>query len=371
MPLLPIDKLTFYLPFPDGVLQYVCAECDAHCCQGYSFGGSLAREMTTLFTHYPALETAVTSRRGDVVWMQNNERCPFLLDNNFCRIERDLGKKLKPGVCGLFPFNKFSRLSEDIIVVSPHFLCPLRVRLPRDPASEGSHQKIIEAVKESALLDSALFASNISPAKMASRQSPMQALQQEISFRDQCSAALEKRRFFEVVAGGEVEALSRFVRRAALVCGVAYAPRVTRDSLDDLLLTLAPIWRVEMIHLGPTRMSRVLALAEVLLRRLTTLAERAPSPKQVYRMYTDIFPALQLLSLDDEPMLLPKALQKVPPLGSAKLTFAAFHALRGAEKRLLVGFEEAFAPDLAVSDRMAILLELGAHTQGVVQKTKR
>jgi hypothetical protein len=366
MPLLPIETLTFYLPFPDGVLDYVCAECDALCCRGQGFGGSLSREMTKLLALYPALELAVTSRRGDVLSVQTpTGRCYFLRDDNRCRIEEDHGKQMKPGVCGLFPFNKFSRVSEDIIVVMPHFMCPLRVVLPRSEKVEGVHHKVIQAAKESFLLDSVDFSTNIDPVPLAARQTPAQALRQEISFRDTCSEALQQKSFLEVLSltSNDSEALQRFLPRTTLVCGVVYAAPKTRDYLDDLLLVLASSWRVGMLHLGQERMLRVLALAGVLLRRLASLSPRALTPQQVNHFFGELSPALRLLSRNETPLTLPKAFQKVPPFGAASLTFTAYRALRGAEKNVLVSFEESFSKDLSVADRMAVLVELGAHTE--------
>jgi hypothetical protein len=365
MALLDLEKLTFYFPFPDGVLHYACAECDALCCRGSGFGGSLSREMTKLLALYPALEGAVVARRGDMLSFQTPAgRCFFLQNDNYCRIEQEHGKQLKPGVCGLFPFNKFHRLSEDIIVVSPHFLCPLRLVLPRSEKAEGNYLRITQAVKESFLLDSAYFATNFEPVSLAPRQNPKDALQQEIVFRDQCSGALQKKSFFEVLAQfDESRTLEKFVRRAALVCGVVYAKPKTRDDLDDVLLALAPSWRVGMLRMGQARMLRVLALFEVLLRRLASLSMRPLTPQQVNQFYSELSPALRLLSREEAPMTLPKAFQKVPAFGSAAMTFTAYRALRGAEKNVLLAFEGAFSQDLSASDRMAILLELGAHTE--------
>ncbi len=363
MSLLPLDTLTFYLPFPDGVLHYVCAECDALCCRGQTFGGSLSREMGTLFVLYPALEGAVLARRGDIVVVRNPaRRCYFLTDDNRCGVEDKHGTALKPAVCRLFPFNNFSRLSEDIVVLSPHFLCPLRVVLPRSDKVEGTHQKVIQAARDSFLLDRADFSANVAPLALASRQTPQDALQQEMSFRDACSDALQAARFLDVLAGSSSspDSLKRFLQRAARVCGVEYAAPHDRDDLDDVLLALASSWRVRMLSLGHERMLRVLALGEVLIRRLASLSVRALTPQQVDQFYCEMFPACHMLSHDESPMILPKVHRKVPPFGTAELTFTAYRALKAAERNVLVAFEEAFSRDTATHDRMAILIELGS-----------
>jgi hypothetical protein len=362
--LLPLDTLTFYLPFPDGVLQYVCAECDALCCRGHSFGGSLSREMGTLFVLYPALEGAVIARRGDIVTVRNPARaCYFLTGDNRCGVEDQHGTPLKPAVCRLFPFNNFSRLSEDIVVLSPHFLCPLRVVLPRSDKVEGTHQKVIQAARDSFLLDRADFSANVAPVALASRQTPQGALQQEISFRDACSDALQAARFLDVLAlsSSSPDSLKRFLHRAARVCGVEDAAPQGRDYLDDVLLALASSWRVKMLSLGHERMLRVLALGEVLIRRLASLSVRALTPQQVDQSYGEMFPACHLLSQEESPMILPKAHRKVPPFGTPELTFTAYQALRAAERNVLVAFEEAFPQNTPTHDRMAILIELGSH----------
>ena len=362
MPLLPVDTLTYYLPFPDGVLHYVCAECDAICCRGHGFAGSVAGEMARLLVVYPALEGAVTGRHGDVIALQNPvPGCYFLQDDNRCGVEVTHGRALKPGLCKLFPFNNFARLGEDIVVIAPHFLCPLRVVLPRADHVAGKHHDVIQAAKESFLLDRGDFSANVAMLSLASNQTAHDTLQQETVFRDACSEGLHATRFYDVLARSTTnpDALQRFLARAALVCGVAPAAPHGRDDLDDILLVVAPSWRLKMLPLGQERMLRVLALAEVLIRRLAPLSLRAMTPQQVEQSYTAMFPACRLLSLDESPMIAPNAPRTVPPFGTADVTFTAYHVLRAAEKNVLAAFEEAFSQGTPTHDRMAILIELG------------
>lgn len=372
-----MDEITFYLPFPDGVLQYVCAECDALCCRGQGFGGSLSREMKRLLTLYPALQNAVTGRRGELLWFQSpTGRCYFLEDDKFCRIEKEHGKATKPGVCGLFPFNKFGRLGDDIVTIGPHFLCPLRVITPARPGSvEGTHSKVIAAAKESAMLDGAYFASDIPPLPLASKQTPKEALTQEEKFRDECAKALTQKTFSSVLraATQDPKLFDEHLRRASLLCGVVPAERAQRDGLDDTLLALASSWRLNMLHIGQERMLRVLGLADLLLRRLSVISGRALTPQQTNHGFNELMPALRFLSRGDTPLTLPKSAQKVPPFGSAGVTFSAYRALRAAEtKGLLTSLEETFPKELLPFDRMAILTELGAHTeQATIPKTRK
>ncbi len=364
MSLLPTDALTFYLPFPDGVLHHVCAECDALCCRGHGFSGSLSREMTRLLVLYPALAGAVTSRRGDVITLHNPARaCYFLQDDNRCGIEVRHGRQLKPGLCTLFPFNNFSRLGEDIVVLAPHLLCPLRVVLPRSDGAEGGHQRVIQAAKDSFLLDRGEFSASVPSLPLPPHQTPRGALQQETGFRDACSDGLQTARFSEVLARCSTDAagLTRFQYRAALVCGVVPAAAPERDALDDILLVLASFWRLKLLSLGQERMLRVLALAELLIRRLALLSPRAATPQQVDQFYSEVFPACHLLSRNESPMMVPDRLRTLASFGTADVTCTAYQALRAAERSVLVAFEEAFAQGTPTHDRMAILMEVGRH----------
>ena len=362
MSLLPIDDVTFYLPFPDGVLHYVCAECDADCCRGHGFGGSLSREMGKLLALYPALAGAVSSRHGEVIVLHNPALgCFFLKDDNRCGIEVTHGKELKPGMCGLFPFNNFARLAEDIVVIAPHFLCPLRVILPRSGNVAGRHHAVVQAAKESYLLDRGDFSANVVSITLASGQTPSSALEQETGFRDACSDALHATSFVTTLArssAGGADALTRFLQRAARVCGVVPMSR-DRDAIDDLLLVLAPYWRLKMLPLGHERMLRVLALAEVLIRRMASLSPRDMTLQEADHFYMELSPACRLLSLDESPMAAPGELRQVPAFGTAELAFAAHQALRAAETNVMAAFDEAFAAGTPTHDRMAILVALG------------
>lgn len=82
--------------------------------------------MPVLLSLYPALGSAVVSRQGSMLAFGTPAgRCFFLDEDNLCRIEKDHGKDLKPGVCSLFPFNAFRRIGK-VVAVSPHFMCPIR-----------------------------------------------------------------------------------------------------------------------------------------------------------------------------------------------------------------------------------------------------
>src|SRR5262249_22632083 len=139
--------------FPDGVYHYVCAECTAVCCRGHGIAGSLKREIPALVTLYPSLGSMAVNRSGDILSFANPAGgCFFLDSDNLCRIEKEHGKNLKPGVCVLFPFNVFTRIGETV-AVSPHFMCPLRLQVPARPGEvKGTHASIEPDIRESELL---------------------------------------------------------------------------------------------------------------------------------------------------------------------------------------------------------------------------
>src|SRR5215510_6203950 len=148
------DNVPLFFAFPDGVLNYVCAEGTALCCRGQGFAGSVKREMDVLFRKYPPLAGMVIERQRTIVTCSTpTGRCFFLRQDNLCQIEVENGRGFKPGVCLLFPFNDFYRIG-NTVAVAPHFLCPLRLSLPAEPNRvEGSHAKIEQTIRETALLE--------------------------------------------------------------------------------------------------------------------------------------------------------------------------------------------------------------------------
>jgi len=159
--------------------------------------------------------------------------------------------------------------------------------------------------------------------------------------------------------GTETGEFTRFQHRAALVCGLVPAAAHERDALDDIFLVVASFWRLRLLPLGQERMLRVLALAELLIRRLASLSPRTATPQQVDQFYSEVFPACHLLSRNESPMIVPERLRKLASFGTADMTFTAYQALRAAERSVLAAFEEAFAQSTPIHDRMAILMELG------------
>lgn len=74
------------------------------------------------------------NRIGDVITVAMPlGRCAFLDDDRLCRIHKDHGTSLKPGMCVVFPLNLLRTIGP-VVTVAPVFgLCPLRLQLPPRP----------------------------------------------------------------------------------------------------------------------------------------------------------------------------------------------------------------------------------------------
>jgi hypothetical protein len=356
-----------YFAFPDGVYHYVCAACTALCCRGQGFAGNLQREMRQLLSIYPALGSAATARQGNILsFATPSGRCHFLDGDNLCRIEKEHGKALKPGVCALFPFNVFTRIGT-VVAVSPHFMCPLRLQVPAQPGQvEGTHARLEAAVRESALLERADVEAHLVRARLHPALDADSVLARETLFRDACSLALGQRRFMEVLRAHAADApgLDAFLERATRILGLEHAARSgAADAVDDLCLALAAPLRLRLLHLSSEGMLRVLALSEIVLRRTLTLSDQPPTLQGAYQMITSVGPALRLLARGDEPVELGRrASAKAPPFGDPDLTFAAFLALRAVHNStgVLQALEQAMQPSFSAADRSVLLIQLGS-----------
>lgn len=323
--------------------------------------------MRQLLSIYPALGSAATSRQGNIITFATpSGGCHFLDGDNLCRIEKEHGKALKPGVCVLFPFNVFTRIG-DAVALSPHFMCPLRLQVPPRPGQvEGTHVRLEAAVRESALLDRAQVEAHLVPSRLHRALEADSVLERETLFRDACSLALGQQRFIEVLRGQATDApgLNMFIERAARIMGLEEAARSrTADAVDDLLLALAAPLRVRLLHLSSVSMLRVLALGEIVLRRTLILSDQSPTLQGAHQMITSAGPALRLLARGDEPVELGRrASAKTPPFGDPDLTFAAFLALREVHSStgILEALEKAIKPSLSAADRSVLLNQLGS-----------
>ncbi|MGE0132776.1 MAG: hypothetical protein AB7U82_32255 [Blastocatellales bacterium] len=325
-----------------------------------------------------------TRRRGDVVaFTTPNGRCYFLNQDNRCDVEIRHGKEMKPATCRVFPFNNYNRLGKTF-VVGLNFLCPLRLQVPAHPGQvEGTHENIEVQLRESPYFEGGYYDS-LHRLHLHPDQKPEEVLAEEIRFRDACSLALGKQSFIEILraASAEPDRLDSFAAWSAGLLNLDLSLRpAARDHIDDLLLALASMLRLNLLSLPAEKRLRILALYELVFRRLLTLAGEHPAgpsdaatPKGAYGVLTRIRPALWLLANADEPATAVKgAIKNVPPYGDPEMTFAAFEILRAAEKEqpLTETLERNLTP-LTVSNRMALLMDLAGFIglQSSVKKRK-
>jgi hypothetical protein len=351
-----------YFAFPDGVFDYICAECDALCCRGQGLGGSLRREMGTLLTLYPSLQTMTVKRRGDVIQLATfRGTCQFLDADRHCRIERQHGKALKPGICTLFPFNAFSRIGASL-VVRPHFICPLRMRVPAAPgAVAGTHEDIRSAIADSLLIDEQTWTHTVEPVRNVERSTAPAILEREARFRDRCGDALGRMPFRSLLAAQSAgqDAFERAVSRAAATLGLPALHGAAGDGVDDVLLAVAPSVRLQLFELGDDAILVALAVGEDLVRHAAVTAARPPTAQAAYTHLTAMAPLLRLLArtrpLDE------LARVQIPPFVNPGLTRAAQTLLAGlwAGQSGLDAAERAMAELPSPSDRMALLVEIG------------
>lgn len=352
-----------HFAFPDGVFDYVCAECDALCCRGQGFGGSLRREMGTLLTLYPSLQSMATRRRGDVIHFATfRQGCQFLDDDRRCRIERVHGKALKPGVCTLFPFNAFSRIGA-VLVVSPHFICPLRLRVPAAPgAVAGTHGEIAAAITESGLIDEQTWRQAVEPSRLAARDDAPAVLEREAQFRDRCRDALGRASFRTVLAtaSSNPDHFAETADRAAASLGLAAVPPdASSGGMDDVLLAVAPSFRLRLLDLTSDSILLALDIGERLLRGAAVAGTTPPTPQSGFAHLAAMAPLLKLLART-RPLEEIEGV-KTPPFGNPEMTRAARTLLAGlfAGQSGLAAAEAAVADLPASSDRVALLMEMG------------
>lgn len=378
------EKISVYLAFPDGVFHYVCRECTQNCCYRSSeFDGSFGKELQHLVKLYPAMEITAMRRRGDVLGFATpSGRCYFLDQDNRCGIETRHGKEIKPACCSLFPFNNYSRIGKTF-VVSLNTLCPLRLQVPAQPGQvEGSHERIESQLRQSPYLDDSYY----SGVKQLSPYPEPQAraiLAEEIGFRDLCSRSLGQQSFAATLreASNAPEQLDAYVTWAAGLLNLETSLRpATRNHIDDLLLAISPVLRLNRLSLPAEKRLRMLALGELALRRLLTLTGEQPvgpadaaTPKGAIEILSRIGNVLHLLAIADEPATATKqALKNIPSFGDAQMTFAAFEILRAAERErpLADALEKNLAP-LSVADRMALLMDMAGFIGPAALSKKR
>lgn len=366
-----------YFAFPDGSLEYVCAECTALCCKGFGFGGSLERHVRSLFVLHPPLEATIVSRNADIVELSTPpDGCHFLEPDNHCGIEKKHGKAAKPGVCTLFPFNMLRRLGP-AIVVGPHFLCPLRIVVPAaSGAVEGTHARLVSAVADSGLLGLDGRGAHLPSVPVRPGAGFRDVLRQEAGFRNACAAALGLQRFRDVVrsASEDTRAFEASVRRILDIAGLPQLEEsADHDQLDDVLLAVAPALRLEYLRLSPEGVLRALAMTEALVRLEARLSDRMNSPQVTHRSATARRPAVQLLAHGDEPLQLKRSLSpKAPTISDPHLTFSAFLATRALSTGTGVAsaLESALQPAMTTADRITLAMTLGSRVDPLLSRRR-
>ena len=362
-----------FFAFVDGAYDYVCAECTALCCKGHGLGGNLERELRPLFARYPQLESMALSRTGgQITFASTASGCVLLDADNFCRIEKELGKDKKPNICNLFPFNAFSKIGNTIAVM-PHFLCPLRAVVPAAPGEvQGTHAFIERELQKSSLLDKAYVKSFVTPARLHPSLDETAAIERERHFRDRCASALGIDKFSDVLmsASADASALSAFLARTQHLLGYEKASSGARDAIDDLLLAFASPYRISLADLSNEGVLRALGVAELIVRRAWTGAKVTPSLQGVANTVAQLSPIQTLLADGDERFDFGRVTKKTFAFGDAELTFAAFVATQNSiEKGVLGALEEAIPETMSVADRSVLLMRLGS--QMLMTKSKR
>jgi hypothetical protein len=360
-----MPAIRLFLAFPDGALHYVCAECTALCCRGQGFGGSLKREMGFLLETYPALQNNVTGRQGSQVSVATpSGRCFFLDGDNLCRVEKVHGKDKKPGVCTLFPFNVLKRIGRTV-VVSPHFLCPLRLVVPPAPGQvEGSHGRIEAAVNASSLLDDGI--GNLPELRLPRGETIRSVLKREMLFRDDCTASLGRGKFLDLLERQSSDAglLTSRLSRAIAILGAPVPSRSTEpDTLDATFMALAPSLRLGLLQLSAEQILLALALGEALVRTSASLTPIDFTPQAVHGLFLSFQPVMQLLARSEAAAPLRKKVAvKASPFGDPDMVFSSFRAIRELSKGTGVfdALERTLPATLPRSDRMVLLQWLGA-----------
>jgi hypothetical protein len=298
--------------------------------------------------------------------------CVMLESDNLCRIEKELGRASKPNVCRLFPFNHFARVGQTIIV-HPHFLCPLRLQLPARPGEvEGTHATLENVIRETGILSPEYIKYQIKVLELHPSRDPKSVIAEEEKFRDLCARGLGVTTFPEALreASAEPEGLDDFVSRAARLLRMEQPERSRpRDNVDDLMLAMAPSYRLQMLSLPREGVLRALAMAELTARSWQAAVQ--PTPKGLHHLLTSFALSQKLLAWGDERVDLSKSVTKRElVLLDPELVFAAHIFVQQAGQLGVLGaLEKAFPPEMSVSDRTALLNRFGAFVDRAQSKS--
>jgi hypothetical protein len=352
------------MAFPDGALHYVCAECNGYCCKGFGFGGS-AEELNRVYELYPEVAPLATDRDGSwVSLMTVSTGCVLLDTDNFCRIEKEHDKSLKPSLCNVFPFNGFFQFG-DVVAVSPHSLCPMRLQVPPRPGEvHGTHADVERGINESVFWD--VWNSSIPKLRFHPSRPAEIALGQEEAFRDACTKALGLKSFGQVLldASADAPALRAVRDRLVRLLGTGRdAWPEGRETVDDLLIALAPSLRLQFTRLDTESILRALMVGEIAVRNVASIVRNPLTLKAVYEMLLGYSMVMHLLGHGDEPIeSAGSADRKSPKYDDPAMVFTTYVALKdlGGGAGVLPALERAIPESMPVGDRWALLQKIGA-----------
>ncbi len=346
--------MKFYFAFPDRAYHYDCTQCDALCCRGHGIG-TAARETPALLARYPALAlTAAKHGREGSNFMNPAGSCFFLTEKNLCQVEVEHGRDAKPGVCVVFPFNDFSRIG-DIVVVRPHFLCPLRLR-PGEGV--GRHADIEKQLLETGVVHRALR----QPGPELSPERARETVAREESFRDKCGAAIGTMSFDELLEceADDRESLRRWRSQAARLWGISLES-TPRDYLDDILLALAPVLRIRMVLASERRRLRILYLASAYVRAVARISSRPLTLQGTHHMIVNVLGVLRLFAYGNVSLRLPAAeAEPGVEFQNPQLTLAFFQILEELSdgRRLFDALDRAAPGGMSGIERNIFFLQL-------------
>lgn len=275
----------FHFAFPDSVLHYDCAQCTALCCLGHGIGAH-RRELVPLLRKAPELASWATTRSRELVFFRNAfGRCSFLNARDRCGVEEELGRAAKPSLCKAFPFNRISLLG-DVRVVTPNFLCPLRLEAASS-ANAGQHAKLAQELEEAGWLDQ-----DFTQLHLHESEAPEDYLRGEVALRDACATALARGGTLASICAGSIAEAADL-----LACADA-----DPSPFEASFLALASVWSFEMSEIPLAARRRALLLARQHVSRGLRLRGTPHTLQVTYALFATHVPVYELLAQPELPM---------------------------------------------------------------------
>lgn len=333
-----------YTAFLDGSLDYDCSGCPDNCCKGIGFGGMDDRSLGAFIDSHPELLPWIQSRReGFTLLGTPNSGCLFLREDGLCSIEAASGRDAKPGLCIMFPFNRLDRIG-DHLVVRPYFRCRGLTPIfpPRPGSVAGTHSTILLDLQATGMARKGL-----PQLPLPEGDDPGAVLAREGEWLTACGNALGRTRIVDEVTSFSDDAsnLSRFVSRAVALLGLeAPAEGQPRDDLDDMLIILSPVMRMDHLVLSSEGILRAILLAEDLVRKAFTGQAGLPTLADLASLINIMQPLLTVLARADrpfEPLVGWQSDGRRPPLDTPdqKMAFGAMVVLTGKGYGTLASLE--------------------------------